>query len=243
MPSKFSLNIDSEPHALRPLGLRARWWSALEFLIGGAVVIGHNVLRVLPNEVPILVVMALVSMRLRSGPWDWSWRGDWSALGFRRPDSWTRVLLIAIAAAGLRLLLGAYVIDPVTSHFWPPARAPSAAGEVAGHLGTALMYLPVIWVFAAFGEEIGYRGYLMGRAAEWGGGSVAACWAAVIVTSVLFGFGHFYKGPAGILDSAVAGLILGAAYIVAGRNLWAAILAHGLIDTVSLTLLYFGAAG
>jgi membrane protease YdiL (CAAX protease family) len=38
----------------------------------------------------------------------------------------------------------------------------------------------------------------------------------------------------------VAGLILGAAYLLSGRNLWASILAHGFIDTVGVTLAYFG---
>jgi membrane protease YdiL (CAAX protease family) len=140
----------------------------------------------------------------------------------------------------LRLLLGAFVIDPVTAHFWPPAKAPAGADEVTGHLSLALMYLPVIWGFAAFGEEIGYRGYLLNRAADCGGRTPWAYWGAVIVTAVLFGYGHYYKGPAGILDSGIAGLILGSAYLISGRNLWTTVLAHGLIDTYSLTLLYFG---
>ena len=32
--------------------------SALEVAVGAAVVIGHNVFRILPNEVPILFVLA-----------------------------------------------------------------------------------------------------------------------------------------------------------------------------------------
>jgi membrane protease YdiL (CAAX protease family) len=38
----------------------------------------------------------------------------------------------------------------------------------------------------------------------------------------------------------VAGLILGTAYMLSGRNLWAPILAHGLIDTVGVVMLFFG---
>ena len=43
-----------------------------------------------------------------------------------------------------------------------------------------------------------------------------------------------------LLGAAVVGLILGAAYLVAGRNLWASILAHGFIDTYGVVVLYFG---
>jgi len=206
--------------------------SALELLLGSAVVIGHNVLHVVPNEVPILVVLALVSFRLRDG--------GWSAMGFRRPQSWGRVIGIALAAAALRLAVGDLVIDPLTRCIWPPAKAPAVAAAIPGNLGAALLALVVVWTFAAFGEEVSYRGYLLGRAADLGRRSAAATWGAMVVASVLFGYGHSYKGPAGIVDSGVAGLILGAAYLLAGRNLWASILAHGFIDTVAVIVLFFG---
>jgi uncharacterized protein len=57
---------------------------------------------------------------------------------------------------------------------------------------------------------------------------------------VLFGLGHYYKGPAGILDSGMAGVILGVAYLMSGRNIWTCVLAHGLIDTFALSAAYLG---
>jgi len=210
----------------------SRGLSAIELALGAAIVVGHNVFHVLPNEVPILFALGLVSMRLRDG--------SFAALGFKRPDSWLRILAIALGAAALRLLLGSFVIDPVTAHFWPPAAAPEGVESIAGDLKTALMYLGIVWTFAAFGEEIGYRGYLLNRAADAGGRTPLAYWVAVVVTAILFGYGHFYKGPSGIVDSGVAGLILGAAYVVSGRNLWTTVLAHGFIDTFGVVALYFG---
>lgn len=208
-----------------------KWISFGEFFLGSAIVIAHNVYHVVPNEVPILFVLALISFRLRDG---------WSALGLRWPVSWRRTILIALAAAALRILLGALVIEPVTAHFWPPAVAPSGMNEIAGHWREALKWFLLVWTFAAFGEEIGYRGYLLNRAADAGGRSKAAYWIAVILVSVLFGYGHYYKGPAGIIDSGMAGLILGAAYVLSGRNLWVCVLAHGLIDTVGVVAVFFG---
>ena len=206
--------------------------SAFEFLVGAAIVIGHNVFHVVPNEVPILFVLALLSFRLREG--------GWSAIGFKRPASWAGIVLIALAAAALRITLGEFVIDPLTGRFWPPAAAPAMAAGITGNIKAALLGLLVVWTFAAFGEEISYRGYLLGRAADLGRRSAAATWSAMVLASILFGFGHYYKGPSGIVDSGVAGLILGAAYLLSGRNLWASILAHGFIDTVGIVALYFG---
>ena len=208
--------------------------SAVELILGTAIVIGHNVLRILPNEVPILFVLGLASIRLRDG--------SLSAMGFRRPESWLRVVLIALFAAALRLILSAFVIDPLTQKFWPPATPPTEAASIPGNLKVALLTLLFVWSFAAFGEEISYRGYLLTRAADLGNRSALAYWVGMIFVSVLFGYGHYYKGPSGMIDSGVAGLILGAAYLLTGRNLWTSILAHGFIDTCAVVLLYFGLA-
>jgi uncharacterized protein len=209
-----------------------RWVSGVELLLGAGLVIGHNVFRVLPNEVLILAALGLISARLRNG--------SWLAFGFKRPALWRTVILIALAAVALRIILGEYVIDPLTSRFWPEAVAPSGADEITGNLRVAALWLLLVWTFAAFGEEIAYRGYLLNRAADVAGGSTLAWWTGVIVIALLFGYGHFYKGPAGILDSGIAGLILGAAYVLSGRNLWTCVLAHGFIDTVGIIALYFG---
>jgi hypothetical protein len=85
-----------------------------------------------------------------------------------------------------------------------------------------------------------YRGYLLTRASEVLGRSSLAYWAAMILVSLLFGFGHYYKGPSGVVDSAYSGLALGAAYLLAGRNLWVPILAHGAADTVAIFVVFIG---
>jgi membrane protease YdiL (CAAX protease family) len=216
-------------------GLAWRLFSAVEVLLGAVIVIGHNVFHVVPNEVPILFVLGLVSVRLRDG--------GWSAIGFRRPESWLSLVLIALAAAVLRIVLGNFVIEPLAAHWWPPIHPPAGTEHIAGNIKMALLWLLVIWTFAAFGEEISYRGYLTLRAADVGGRSTASYWLATLLVSVLFGYGHYYKGPTGILDSSVAGFILGSAYLLAGRNLWAPVLAHGFIDTVGVIVAFSGWEG
>ena len=210
----------------------SRILSALEFLLGAFIVIGHNVLRIVPNEVIVLFVLGLISIRLRDG--------RWFAIGFKRPESWRRILLIALAAAAFRILLGQFVIEPLTAFYWPKPTAPAFATEITGNAKIALLALVVVWTFAAFGEEIAYRGYLLTRAADIGRRSRAAYWIGIVLVSILFGYGHYYKGPAGIVDSGIAGLILGTAYMLAGRNLWACILAHGFIDTFGVIDAFFG---
>ena len=210
----------------------SRVLSALELLFGAFIVIGHNVFHIVPNEVIVLFALGLASIWLRDG--------SWSAMGFKRPVSWRRIFLIALIAAGVRIILGQFVIEPITGFFWPAPTAPELANEITGNAKVALLALLLVWTFAAFGEEIAYRGYLLTRAADIGGRSKLAYWLGIVFVSILFGYGHYYKGPSGIIDSGIAGLILGAAYMLADRNLWACILAHGFIDTFAVIDAFFG---
>ena len=217
---------------VQPAPRGGRWLSLAEFVVGGLIVIGHNVFHKIPNEVPILFALGLISFALR----DRSLR----PMGLGLPASWKKVLLIALAAAAVRIIVGQLVVDPVTAHFWPAAKAPHGMNQIAHNWKVALKWLGIIWTFAACGEEIGYRGYLLNRAADFFGRSNFAYWIAIVASSVLFGYGHYYKGPAGIVDSGFAGLVLGTAFLLSGKNLWACILAHGFIDTFAVIFVFMG---
>jgi membrane protease YdiL (CAAX protease family) len=104
-----------------------------------------------------------------------------------------------------------------------------------------LAALVLIWVLAAFGEELVYRGYLMNRVADLGKGSRTAWAVSLVAVGLLFGAGHMDQGPTGMLENVSNGLLLGLLYLASGRNLVVPIVAHGVQDTVDLTLIYLGA--
>jgi membrane protease YdiL (CAAX protease family) len=224
------------PPPPKPLSAGGRALSLLEFLVGAAIVIGHNVFHVVPNEVPILFVLALVSIRVRDG--------SWSATGLGRPKSWPLTILIAFVAAIGILAVGQFVTEPLAHRLGLHAMksAANALGLKRGDYMSFAKTLAFIWTFAAFGEEVSYRRYLLGRAADVLGGSASAYWIGLVLASVLFGFGHTYQGAAGIFTTACDGFMIGAIYLVCRRNLWVAVLTHGLIDTIGLTLIFFGIA-
>jgi hypothetical protein len=146
-----------------------------------------------------------------------------------------------MAAAAILLLGSELVVQPLVHRIWPEPEHVSNVIE-SGVMGwrQAMVSLVVVWTFAAVGEELSYRGYLLTRAADVLGRSSLAYWTAMILVSLLFGFGHYYKGPSGVLDSAYSGLVLGATYLLAGRNLWAPVLTHGIADTVAVFVVFMG---
>ena len=205
----------------------------MEVAVGTFLVVGHNVFRVVPNEVPILFVLFWISTRMRSG--------KWSPAAFQRPPSWSKTVGMAILAAAVLQLGSEFVIQPLAARLWPrPEHLSSLLKAAPFDWKLALRNLAFVWVFAGFGEEVAYRGYLVTRTADLGRGSKLACALAVGYVSLLFGFGHYDKGPAGILDSTYSGLVLGSVFLLSGCNLWAAILAHGLSDTFAVIVIFVG---
>ena len=66
---------------------------------------------------------------------------------------------------------------------------------------------------------------------------------ALFGQALIFGALHAYQGAGGAILAALTGLMLGFVYLLGNRNLWACIILHGMIDTISLTAIYLGAAG
>jgi hypothetical protein len=163
---------------------------------------------------------------------------SWRDLGFLRPMPFGRLLGLALAATASVILVTSFVVTPLLRALGAPPVDPTLLVDaIEGNTAVYLMFLiPVTWGSAAFGEELLARGFLLQRF-ELLTRSTAG---AVFLQALLFALGHGYQGITGVLSLFVVGLILGYFYLRAGRNLWPVIVAHGLIDTISITLVYLG---
>jgi membrane protease YdiL (CAAX protease family) len=81
---------------------------------------------------------------------------------------------------------------------------------------------------------------MMNRMADLGNRTSLAWVMSLLAVSVLFGLGHFYQGPTGVVDTGITSLILGGLYFYSGRNLWLPILTHGFSNTIGVLLIFFG---
>lgn len=79
---------------------------------------------------------------------------------------------------------------------------------------------------AGLGEELAYRGYVIGVLAVL----VGPAWAAVL-SSVVFGLLHIYQGPVGMLRTGILGGILAWGLLASG-SLFPPIVAHMVLDVV-----------
>jgi uncharacterized protein len=123
--------------------MRARAVLFVELIVGGGIVIGHNVLHILPNEVPVLLVLGWISLRLRDG--------GWHAAGLTRPKSWWKTVALAFGAAAILQLGSELVIGPFASRIWPaPQNVSQLFQSQSEDWKHALTILLVVWTFAAF---------------------------------------------------------------------------------------------
>lgn len=211
---------------------QSTWLVLAESLLLAAVFIGrqHHVLKV--SATPYLFLLGWISLRVRNI--------RWKDVGFARYRTGPTTLLLGIASGvGLELfdLFGKQRL--LTRILGKP---PDLSGFLAvrGNLKFALFAIAVIWVLAAFGEELVYRGYFMNRVAELGRGTRTAWVVSLVLVSVLFGLSHYQQGLTGIIEEGSDGLILGCMYLACRRNLAVPIVAHGVCDTVDICLLFLG---
>ena len=161
-------------------------------------------------------------------------------LGLTRPDNWIKFLLLVVAAVASTAVL-VIVIMPLVTQFTGPLQS-SLDERIFSSSASFITFLVLVgWGAAAFGEEILFRGFLLNHLARVFGANTIGWISAVGLQAVLFGLCHFQQGTAGIVLTGLVGLSFGVFYLLAGRNLWCVILAHGIIETISLVQHYQGA--
>jgi uncharacterized protein len=191
--------------------------------------------RIFPFSVQLLL-LAFASLSF------WLRGLTWSAVGLRKPKDWWKVLLFALLSAVVICVVVNVLVGPFVARFAGTPPNNSRFEGIHGNVLALTGWLSVAWTVAAFGEEMGFRGYLMNRISDLIGDNRAGWISALLVSSLIFGGAHSYQGLAGAIGTTEIGLLLGVIYLVNKRNLWMNIVCHGFIDSISLIWTYFSTA-
>jgi membrane protease YdiL (CAAX protease family) len=164
----------------------------------------------------------------------------WRTIGFSWPDNPLRSILIGVIAGVLMELFAVYVTTPQISAYFGVEPDYSDFKDIQGNLTLLFIFIGISWLLAAFGEELCFRGFLMKRLAQVFGESRTAWIVSLILSSILFGWGHTEQGVSGWVQEGLSAMILGVLFLATGRNLTAPIVAHGVSNTLAFILIYFG---
>ncbi len=154
-------------------------------------------------------------------------------IGLKRPASWMRTVTIGVALAAI-VFIAMYWSEKAGFR-----RDLSKFKDVQGNLELTVLGVFYAFIGAGFYEEFMFRGFLMQGLAMLSGASHGAWIGACVLQGVLFGVVHAYQNPLGIAITGTLGVLMGLLVLVSGRNLWPAIIGHGLFDASRFILFYF----
>lgn len=224
---------------------RSRWTQALAILIGIAPIYGMTITNHLNkdrpyslNEIlfyscviaPLMLVVLMSLLRFLCGE-------HFSDLNLKPARGWQDVL----GGIGLTVLtLGtAFFLGPVIGRLLP-SNPQSVDNMFIGLVQDPLKYVlflgPGLALGAAGFEEFA-RVFLLTRWWKIAPGT-AWRWLGVSVSAALFGLAHLYQGPAGVINTAITGLILAIVYLRFGR-IWPLIISHYLHDALQIGLFVY----
>ena len=198
------------------------------------VILGSLLAIIVLGRLGMLVAIVLASWRLEV-------HGEtWRSIGLCRTAGLGKTL-INVAGLYFVVLAGVLaIVYPLGEALGVPPVDRSSFANLQGDSARFAARLISTWTFAAFCEELLFRGFLLTRFEKLFGTGTAATARAVIAQAVLFGAVHASFGLRGIANATVVGLVFGAWYAFRNRNLWPLIVAHGLINTIFLALNYAG---
>ena len=164
---------------------------------------------------------------------------SWRELGLCRPESFKKATIATAFILGLTvfsIIIFEVFKDQFGLELAPDMSEQNASkkfGNLAGNLGLFLTIIPFIWVQSAL-EEILDRGFLI----NWIEQALSSTWFATIIAvllqAMIFGFRHSYDISDRSITVALIGLAMGIGYVLFKRNLWPLIIAHCLLNTMSM---------
>jgi membrane protease YdiL (CAAX protease family) len=216
-------HLTPQPHSRAPddkLASRLRGFGPVGLLAILVILAGNLVVA------PLSAVLVLA----------WAWRSHtpWREIGYVRPTSWIRDLLLGIAfGAAFKILMKTVVMpllgaDPINH----------AYHHLVGNTNALPGMVLLLIVVAGFGEETLFRGYMFERLQKLLGTGAIARVSIVLLTAALFGLAHYpEQGLAGVQQASVFGIVFGAVFALTGQ-IWILMCAHAAFDLTALAIIY-----
>lgn len=164
---------------------------------------------------------------------------SWRNLGLVKPECIKRTIIATVFIlifTVLSIIAFHVIVDAFSIQLSPDLseqRASGKFGNLKNNWSLFMMIIPFVWLQSAL-EELLDRGYLI----SWIEGALSSTTIATIVAVIsqafIFGFRHSYDLSERSITVALIGLTMGIAYVIFGRNLWPLIIAHCILNTLSM---------
>lgn len=168
----------------------------------------------------------------------------WKSRGLFLPGGkkdWLKSLGYVLLTLILTIVLMG-VVTPIISELLGISIPESSTERFEFFLGKPLYFaaylVVVIWIGAALGEELLMRGFLLNHLTDFFGDDRKGISVAVILHAIIFGMLHISQGIPGIISTALVAVVFAGIYLINHRSLFPLIIAHGIINSMSLLAFY-----
>lgn len=166
----------------------------------------------------------------------WAIKWKWSEFGFHK-NPFFKSLLKALFYTVVIIVVNDFLFQPFIEHNFGTTDLSSFDG-LKGNFVSYILFILIMWVVAAFGEELLYRGYMTKQLAIIFGDTKTAWFVAIFLSSIIFGFAHTYQGASGVISTFFVALIFGVIFYKNKQNLWVGVLTHGIYDMFGITMIF-----
>ncbi|MDX1283857.1 MAG: CPBP family intramembrane glutamic endopeptidase [Draconibacterium sp.] len=161
---------------------------------------------------------------------------SWKDLGLTKPDHYLKSLgvavIILIGTIVSIMIFEIFVRDILFTNIESSAE-PSSFNDLKGNIPYFFSIIVFVWI-ESFLEELQDRGFSLNRFESLFRKIPLATVLAVLSQAVIFGFRHSYDLSPRSITTGLIGLVFGTVYVLSGRNLWPLIIAHIILNTMSM---------
>ncbi|WP_299315465.1 CPBP family intramembrane glutamic endopeptidase [uncultured Aquimarina sp.] len=164
---------------------------------------------------------------------------SWKNLGLCKPESFKKTLFVAIGiliAIVLSIMAFEMIKDYLPFSLEQKNYSENSASKFGNLKGNWLLFFTIMpaVLLESMLEELLDRGFLINWFEKLFSQTTIATILAVILQALIFGFRHSYDLSDRSIRVGLIGLIMGIAYVKFGRNLWPLIIAHCVLNTMSM---------
>ena len=164
---------------------------------------------------------------------------SWKDLGLRKPESFKKTIFVTIGiliAIVLSIMAFEMIKDYLPFSLEQKNYSENSASKFGNLKGNWLLFFTIMpaVLLESMLEELLDRGFLINWFEKLFSKTTIATILAVILQALIFGFRHSYDLSDRSIRVGLIGLIMGIAYVKFGRNLWPLIIAHCILNTMSM---------
>jgi len=164
---------------------------------------------------------------------------SWNDLGLHRPKDIRKTLLVSIGiliTTVICILAFNIVKDQLPFLKEPETYSKNSVSKFGALKDNWLLFfaiMPMVLIESTL-EELLDRGFLMNWFEKLFSKTSLATILAVVLQAAIFGFRHSYDLSVRSITVGLIGLVMGIGYVCFGRNLWPLIIAHCILNTMSM---------